>query len=147
MYSFKYMEEEDIPQVISLMSAFSSESPYTGRLKTEEELESEIKGMLGTIQTILLLKNKTVVGFISGIVVTQPFLSGKVATELGWFVHPDHRGSKKSLQLVVLFERWAREEGADFIHMSTLSTSPVVATKALLKMGYRHGESLYYKES
>lgn len=44
----------------------------------------------------------------------------KVAAELGWWVKPEHRGSKLSIKLLREFERWGKAQGASFIALTDL---------------------------
>lgn len=68
-------------------------------------------------------RQKNIVGLLAGIVTDQHFLwaGTKIASELFWYVHPDHRGSKKALKLILEYEAWARSKGCRYITMAHFS--------------------------
>lgn len=71
-----------------------------------------------------------------------------MATELAWWVDVRARGTTMSVRLVREYERWARENGARFITMSSLEldNGPNVGSM-LARMGYSPAETTHIKEA
>jgi len=70
-----------------------------------------------------------------------------MASELAWWVEPEVRGSPIAIRLIRAYEQWAKESGAKFIAMASLSldTGPDVG-RLLKKLGYVQAETTHIKE-
>ncbi len=74
------------------------------------------------------------------------FMSNKVvATELAWFVSKEARGTPASIKLVKTFEKWAKQNGADYTIMGDIKG--ITDLDYLYgRMGYEAAETAYIKE-
>ena len=94
-------------------------------------------------------RQKNIVGLLAGVITEQhPLWYGvKIASELFWYVHPDHRGSKKAVKLIMEYEAWAKERGCKYTtmaHFSNLLGKKL--SKLYKKLEYAPIEVSYIKE-
>ena len=134
--------QEDLDLVVSLASKFAQESPYSA-LVSPDKVRSIVEGILSADQSqkiILLYEDK---GMLAGML--TPFLFGDkiVATELAWWVEPEHRKSQVGLQLLEAFEYWAKKTGANLITMISIDDA---VGEFYQKKGYSLFERAYMKE-
>jgi len=84
-------------------------------------------------------------GALGAIIYPDPNDGAMVATEMFWYVIPEHR--RHGLRLLKAFEQWASERQARrlcMVHLTRLS--PDRLQKLYHARGYRHVESHYLKE-
>lgn len=112
MSNLKVATEEDIPKAIELGELFFKESKFSlfsnmDTKRTTEALQSIIQsnGKEGVV--LLAEDSKEVVGMVVAVVTTLPFGIERVAAELAWYIHPDHRSSRLGLKLLEAYEYWA----------------------------------------
>ncbi len=77
-------------------------------------------------------------GYIGGIVTSDPFRDANALIELGWYA-TDNSGIK----LLDAFIAEGRRLEVDEIRMCTMSTSPVIAEKIILRKGFTLAETQY----
>lgn len=77
-------------------------------------------------------------GYIGGVVTPDSFRDANALVELGWFAK-DNSGIK----LLDAFIAEGRRLNVDEIRMCTMSTSPVVAEKIILRKGFTLAETQY----
>lgn len=91
---------------------------------------------------------ETVVGFIVGERHMYAMCGQDIVSEIGWYVHPEHRGSGKLL--LAALEDWTKAQGLNIISshvlLSASADNGVRAIKALEKMGYAEFERAFYKK-
>lgn len=95
---------------------------------------------------VLTLDTETgeTVGCIVAISAEHHMSPVKVATELVWWVKPEHRG-RHSLDLLTMVEYWAKElQGCQYVCMISLESNDV--GKIYQKRGYTLKEHAYMKE-
>ena len=88
-----------------------------------------------------------IVGMFIGFVAPCFFSDVIQATEIVWYVEPDHRGSRKALEMLDLFEEWAEFKGAvcsNLMNLDVLNADKVA--KMYNKRGYRLVENTFVKE-
>jgi hypothetical protein len=89
---------------------------------------------------------RIITGALGGVLAPSPFNGRLMATELFWFVLPEHRGGSDALRLFSAFEDWAVEKKAEmisFVHL--LALSPDRLEKLYRKRGYTPVEVNYIK--
>jgi len=83
-----------------------------------------------------------VTGFIVMMLSSHYWSDELIASELGWWVEPEHRRSGAGLGLLVAAENWAIEKGARAIHM----VAPTPALKRLYtRRGYVEVETVFQR--
>lgn len=86
-----------------------------------------------------------VTGGLVGVISEHPFLPMVMASELGWFVSKEKRGSIESIKLIKHFEQWARNVGAHSISMADESKLNDLSN-LYQRLGYTLMERTYTKE-
>lgn len=148
MYKIRMAEETDFSALFPLAKAFYATTNYSkyGGIdfeSTRKHYNELVKG--GFI--LMATHDDKPVGML-GCFVTPFHLNNKLkaATEMMWYVDPDHRGSPLGRDLVVVAEQMAKLAGCTWIVMSTLATSPASAAKAYEALGYTSAERAFFKE-
>lgn len=66
------------------------------------------------------------------------------ASELAWYVQPEHRGGTLGIRLIKEFEAWAKSKGAKSLIMASFETSPTKEVGQMLaRMGFRQLETYH----
>lgn len=132
---------EDYDITYGFAEKFLLASRY-GSLSDKDSLSNLVKIFLSSSkeERICILSEE---GMIAG--QTSPFMFGakKVATELGWWVEPEHRKSGIGKLLLQAFEAWAKKVGCDLIVMISLDDE---LGKFYEANGYILTERSYIKE-
>lgn len=84
------------------------------------------------------IENDKIIGFISAIAHEYFFSNRKTASDLGFFVLPEFRGSRAALKLVKSLENWAKEIGVDDLHLGQTTAVEMDKTKKFYeRLGYK----------
>lgn len=140
---------EDIPTLLRFARNFHNASPYKtmkfDRVKGEKFLRQILTGdkMDGVI--IVALSDDEPIGFIVGVANEPVFSSAKIATELGWWIEPEHRGTRSSMLIYSAYEDWARRIGCHYVHGAYLPGVSPSLDEFYKKRGYFQVESSYMK--
>ena len=137
----KIATHEDFSTIYTMAINFLNASPYKD-LGDKDNIATLINDLIDSSPTerIIIFSDA---GFIVGAV--TPFLFGphRLATEVAWWVEPDHRGNGEGLKLLEAFEYWAKNVAeAKLISMSSLDKT---AEKYYKKNGYKLYERAYMK--
>lgn len=136
----------DKRDIIHLLHLFKEESGYESRTslaKFSDVLDEMMNN--DNYLVLVLIKDKTIVGFLLSVVASSIFCDDIVANELAWFVHPDYRKGSGGLKLLTTFEYWAKEvKKVDYITLSTVMTIKDLG-KFYNKRGYDLVETTYRK--
>jgi hypothetical protein len=86
-------------------------------------------------------------GFLAAILQPVWFSPGTiVALETAWWMDADVRGRVEGVRLLLEFERWAKEQGAQAICMSDIAIEGESAAERILtRLGYRITERTFTK--
>lgn len=82
-------------------------------------------------------------GFVMGLADQFIYGSTSMATELAWWVDPDHRGDGVGKELLEGFESWAKSIGCSYVTMISIDDN---VGKYYEKKGYKLYERAYMKE-
>ena len=138
--------EEDTFDLLVLTKNFMKEAGGFFRF-SKDKVETFLKSSLGNPDSVIIVAEHDgqVVGMLIGFVTEHPFIDTRVATEIGFYVSPEHRGGRKAIRLAKAFEEWAMSKSAD-----DLVLGDVKAIKDLSgfynKLGYTPTEGLYVKD-
>lgn len=84
------------------------------------------------------IEDDKIIGFISGIFSEYFFSNRKQVTDLGFFVLPEFRGSRTALKLVKSLEAWAKQQGADDLHLGQTTAVEMDKTRQFYeRIGYK----------
>lgn len=109
----------DVPTIAALGARFLREGPY-GRFAPDVNGLLEIaEAMIAREDaTILLLETDTgIVGMFAGQVYQHLMFGRTFATEIAWWINPEHRRGRAALVMLKTFEAWAKSKGAEAIEM------------------------------
>lgn len=144
---------EDFETVFDMSLSFLKESPYRDIPSSHSKIVSFIRLFLedkGSERVCILAfsKENIPIGIIAGQLSSVPFSDHKVASEVMWWVSPNHRGvSRAAVELLGAFEHWGRIRGSSFIQMQSLaSLNGFKVGKLLNRLGYEEKEVAYLKD-
>lgn len=142
---------EDYPKVITMAYSFLKESPYKEYPIDTHKIESLVVGFLTPNNEricFLATKENEPIGMIAGGVTEALFSHQKVASEVVWWIHPDHRGrGRAAIELLGAFQDWGRRVGADYVQMVSLpSLGDSRANAIYSRLGYTLKEMSFVKE-
>jgi N-acetylglutamate synthase-like GNAT family acetyltransferase len=136
--------EADIPAIVDMAREFWKHTMY------DEEFDAEhVAGMthyaLSQGLLAVLEVDGVVAGFTAGI--CGPILgNSKVlqGTEIAWWINPDARKGRQSVELLHHIEAQAKAIGVKYWNMISMeSSAPHVAERIYLRHGYTHSETSY----
>ncbi len=151
MINLKVATQEDFDILKKMCILFLEESPYRSYPRELHKIEALIGSFLvGDLDKTCVLayhKDKPI-GMIAGAVSETLFSHHLVASEVVWWIDPDHRRkSRAALELLGAFEHWARLNKASFVQMQCLTgLSEDVVGRIYNKLGYNQTEIAYVKE-
>lgn len=121
---------------------FMSETDYT-EFSDKETIDKLIESIVTSDQTKMIILLEPGVGFLAGYVTPFPFGPHLLATELAWYVSPEHRGNKIGPEFLKAFEFWAREKaGCTMVSMVCIDDR---LDKFYNNEGYKLYERAYMK--
>lgn len=138
--------EADVPEIVRLGSQSLIDGPYAGML--EDTPEQSAKLALETIQgsngKVLLLDEGTgPVGLLGFVVFPHYFTQKLTATEIMWYVEPEHRKGGGGIKLLWEAEKEAKAMGATIMGF----TAPTADVARLYeRFGYKQVEISFQKE-
>lgn len=155
MHNLKIADEGDLPYVIHMLDMFHKESPYSLLEFNEHKVINSLLNIINSNkeESIIIISldenKKEPIGLIIGLVSSSLFSDDKVATELAYYILPEHRSFKVAKKLIDAYEDWAGRVGATIVQMSLLgppSRSNEVLESLYTRRGYYHAERAYLKE-
>lgn len=113
---------EDIPALTMLGRRFIKESGYEGMVNANPfKLHSAMERLLEGGGAIFLAESDgQVVGGIGLMLYELYFSDDRMAMELFWWMHPDHRKRPDGAKLLLCALKWARESGCKLFSMVDL---------------------------
>ena len=86
----------------------------------------------------LAIDNDKIVGFMAAMVHEYFFSNRKRVSDLGLYVLPEYRGSRAALKLVKSLETWAKQTGADDLHLGQTTAVDIDKTRQFYeRLGYK----------
>jgi hypothetical protein len=150
VYNIREATEEDVFDITILIKQFVKSSGYFDVLgfDTEKVIASTEDVILNENFLVLVLtKDEHVEGVFSALLTESMFSRNLQTTELIWYVSPEARGTKKSLEMLEMYETWSKEKGAALCGMSNLEKVDPKKTASIYKsMGYHVVENTFVKE-
>lgn len=130
--------QDDAGAVITMLRHFTEMGLFPQTFNEDDARASYAKALTNPDWVVLISRNKDamLVGF------TSPWLLNygyQTAQEMGWWVEPEARKSGTARDLVMAFEKWARDKGCNSIVMSCFDKSE---GDRIASMYMRHGYRL-----
>lgn len=138
--------EDDFEQILDMSALFWLDTQFDEPFERDHtwhmvNLAFE-HGLLAVVEI-----DSRCVGFCAG--VKSPILgSSKTfgATELAWYVYPEHRKGKNGIALLLFMEKLVQEQGIKYWTMVSMQSSMPEQVGAMYeRMGYVHSETCYTK--
>jgi GNAT superfamily N-acetyltransferase len=86
----------------------------------------------------IVIKNNKIVGFILAVAHEYFFSNRKRVSDLGLYVLPEYRGSRAALMLIKALETWAKDMGANDLHLGQTSAVNMDKTRQFYeRLGYK----------
>lgn len=133
---------EDVSDIADMGMKFVESTGYI-KYADRATIENLIIAVINGEKNERIILFEPDVGFLAACV--TPFLFGPhiLATEMAWWVNPDHRGKQIGSEFLKAFEYWAKEKaGASMVSMSCLDDK---LCKFYEKQGYKLYERAYMK--
>lgn len=142
---------DDYFDVREMCLAWLNESPYEGFESDPDKIDAYIEAVLKGDKTrqiaLIARKEGRPYGIIAGQVSHLMFSNHRIAHELLWWIRPEARGTKLSIQLLQAFEHWAKTIGCTHIQMSMVNNDNLdKVAKLYTRFGYALAEQMFLKE-
>jgi GNAT superfamily N-acetyltransferase len=136
--------EADIPRLVEMGVRFLTETVYAARgvpVNMGALARTMALLILGDRGTVFVAeRDGRVVGGIGMLWFENPLSGEPSASELFWYIEPEHRGI--GVRLLKRGEQWARDMGAEKLHM--IAPTPAVS-QLYERLGYAYLETTYQK--
>lgn len=138
--------ESDFDEILMMSAEFWKHTQFSEAFEAEHTKNmvqmAFDHGLLAVVEI-----NNNVVGFCAGI---KSFILGSTkamcATELAWWIDPDHRQGKNGVALLQFMEGLVQEQGIKYWTMVSMQSSmPEQVNRMYERMGYVHSETCYTK--
>lgn len=142
----RFAAEHDIARLVEMGRRFHASSIYADRIGFDAEtLIQSLRTFLASEMAVVMVTEQgdKVVGAIGGIVGPHFVAGGKAASELFWWVDPEHRGI--GMALLTAYEAECASRGARYSGMICPFGNGTVE-KIYAKSGYNPLETIFYKE-
>jgi GNAT superfamily N-acetyltransferase len=146
----KVADFTDIPELKRMALQFKANSPYSEHPVDEDKIEETLRGLISGDATkgiiLVYVQDFKLVGMLACLATEFIFSKEKYATELVWWVDPEHRkGPGKELQEAFVY--WANKIGCKYINMSLLENKDTKKLKNIYKkLGFKLMEQSWLKE-
>lgn len=147
VYNFKLADDVDLDVVMDMGRKFYSTMEMAKMIPFDEDsATAQVFHMLDNGFIIIAEHNDTPVGMIGCAFYDYPY--NKVyqgCAEMMFWVEEEHRGSTVAARLMKEAEAIAVHEGATFVVMAALETSPERIDEFYNRMGYKRSERAFIK--
>jgi GNAT superfamily N-acetyltransferase len=139
-------EEKDFQSILDMSSRFWLETQFSEPFEADHTIHmvrmAYDHGLLAVVDV-----DGECVGFCAGV---KSFILGSTkamcATELAWWLNPEHRGGKNGVALLQFMEGLVKEQGIKYWTMVSMQSSmPDQVGRMYERMGYKHSETSYTK--
>lgn len=115
-------EPADVARVIAMGTRFADESSYAaifGPADADKVAALTARLALSASACVFVAEQAgVVIGVIAGHLYDHPmFTDVRMASEVIWWVEPEHRTGRTAVRLLAAFEQWADDHGATHVQM------------------------------
>ncbi len=146
---YKLATLEDLPRIVELVEMAYTELPYGlkfDHMRAFETLENVLDNGVIICRLATVQDHPEIVGVLIAVKTFTTVSLEPIASELLWYVHPDHRSSKRALELLNAFELWGRLQNCSALIMGNMANASAESTHRLyLRKGYQLSEQTYFK--
>lgn len=132
------VEEQHLDTLFSLIEQMVSESVFAHAKPSRKKIEELF--YYPKSAGFLAYKEDKCIGFVGAIVAPFFFSDYQRATDLGFYILPEHRGGRTAFLLLRAIEDWARSTGVSEIYMGHSVGGKIEETKKFyIHNGYKIG--------
>lgn len=145
MTNLRIATDKDAADVYELALKFTEEFdlPKAEEISVADNFFNILQNPKASIIILAEKENKTI-GMIIGVVTKPLFSSIRIATEIAWYVNPEDRKTKASLELLKAYDYWAKNIAkCDMVQLMHLNTDRL--GKVYERLGYKQREVVYDK--
>ena len=128
---------KDVDKLLDLLDDYINETPTELLAPDREHIKTIWRGFMQNKQQqfapMLAEKDDKVIGFLLGKIGQYNNTNILAAQNVGFYVHPDYRGTRAALMLVGAYKRWAEFSGARLLIMSVMSGIDLAKTDRFFK--------------
>lgn len=143
--------QSDVPRIVAMFGEFVASTQYAQYVGNDPTFceQAMIRFMQSDDAALFVvdsgdgLVGHSVIGMLGMMCFQQPFSGETVASELFWWLDPNHRGHGG--WLLKRGEKWARAKGATRINMMAPIDKPRVA-ETYAALGYSACETVFQKD-
>jgi L-amino acid N-acyltransferase len=135
--------EADLPRVVAMFSEFVASTQYAQYVGNDPSYSAQQMARMMESDSCALFVvdlDGAVVGMLGVMVFVQPFSGELVASELFWWLDPQHRGN--GVWMLRRAEKWAQSKGAARMTMMAPVDKPRVC-EIYEAIGYRAVETVF----
>ena len=137
---------DDIPDLIRMGIVMCQESPTFSRYKPDYKRQYAMFLDFITDDDGLVLIAEDATAMFVGHVDQMLWFEDVVASEELLFVMPEQRKTARGVRMVEMFEAWAREKGANEVHVGIMVKHHVAETTRFYeRLGYEYRGTLFEK--
>jgi len=138
--------EEDFEQILDMSAEFWKSTQFIEPFERDHTINMIEMAYDHGLLAVVEIDNKCV-GFCAAV---KSFILGSTkamcATELAYYIYPEHRGGKNGVALLQFMEKLVKEQNIKYWTMATMESSmPIAVGKMYEKMGYVRSETCYTK--
>jgi GNAT superfamily N-acetyltransferase len=138
---------DDIPRIVTMAERFYAQTRYGEIAPMAKESAAGLAIVMMEQGVMLLAEHDGEVVGMVGLFI-EPFtfnITKTMATEIVWWVEPEHQRSGIGMELLAAIEPACRAKGADVIRMMCLAGQCEGAEAIYTRMGYVPSEHAYTK--
>lgn len=146
--TLRYGSLDDIPSLMALGEGFFSALGYPDDDLDRDGIPRVLHDLVISPAGFVLVADVGggIVGAMLGLAHKPVFGRRMQASELGWFMAPNYRGSRDAVRMIAEFEAWARQRECVRVVLSRLmSMRPDAVGRLYERLGYAERESSYAK--
>lgn len=147
--AIRHATADDIQQLLPIGRRFADYVPHGDSLRpSDDDILSGIESVWNAGGTIIVAElNGRIIGTLVAVLSPVWYCAAKqYATELGWWIEPEHRKGMTALRLIREYERWAEECGADVATMCFMyDTQEERIDRLYTALNYRQVETTFKK--
>lgn len=133
---------QDVPALVELVKALHASTGMTIPID-EDVTRRTLQTLIVRPSGLVLVAGERPNAFLAASIGYTSCFAASAAHEHGWYAAPEAKGA--GLRLLILYERWAKEQGCGFIRMSTPPNNDRAA-QILRKRGFFVSEIAMVKE-
>lgn len=138
---------DDIPRIVEMAGRFYAQTRYASIAPMAEESAAGLAIVMMEQGVMLIAEAEGAVVGMVGLFI-EPFtfnIAKAMATELVWWVEPEHQRSGIGAELLAAIEPACRAKGVNMIRMMCLAGQCAGAEAIYSRMGYTPSEHAYTK--